>query len=133
LRDLPKKRLIYPGKTASKKKKKKTKVVSQLEYIPGDEKPGEELGNKEQEEKEENEAQEDMEGEKVIRKSTRTSVVVRQAERDALRAAIQATTKVSQNSSPLAIYIHGYTLISFLSLAMLNSFLCLFSQYKGKK
>jgi vacuolar protein sorting-associated protein 72 len=54
------------------------------------------LGNKEQEEKEENEAQEDMEGEKVIRKSTRTSVVVRQAERDALRAAIQATTKPIQ-------------------------------------
>lgn len=67
------------------------------------------MGNKD--EKEENEAQEDMEGEKVIRKSTRTSVVVRQAERDALRAAIQATTKVSHNSSSLAIYVNGYTFI----------------------
>ncbi|XP_010516899.1 PREDICTED: SWR1 complex subunit 2 isoform X1 [Camelina sativa] len=95
-RDLPKKRLIYPGKPASKKKKKKTKVISKLEDTPGDEKPGEEVGNKEQDEKDENEAQEDMEGEKVIRKSTRTSVVVRQAERDALRAAIQATTKPIQ-------------------------------------
>lgn len=107
-RDLPKKRLIYPGKIASKKKKKKTKVVSKLQDIPGDEKPGEELGSKEQDEKEENEAQEDMEGEKVIRKSTRTSVVVRQAERDALRAAIQATTKVFSEFIPI-----GYALISF--------------------
>lgn len=58
------------------------------------------MGNKEQEEKDQHEAQEDIEGEKVIRKSTRTSVVVRQAERDALRAAIQATTKVSSELNP---------------------------------
>ncbi|KAF8101803.1 hypothetical protein N665_0201s0119 [Sinapis alba] len=89
-RDVPKKRLIYPGKTAPKKNKKK-KLVSKLEDSPEDEKPGEELGDKEEDD--EKEPQEDMEGEKVIRKSTRTSVIVRQAERDALRAAIQATTK----------------------------------------
>ncbi|KFK36548.1 hypothetical protein AALP_AA4G138100 [Arabis alpina] len=88
LRD-PKKRLVYPGMTASKKKKKKK--VSKIEDIREDEKPGEESRNKEEDENEE--AQEDMEGEKVIRKSTRTSVIVRQAERDALRAHIQATTK----------------------------------------
>uniref|UniRef100_A0A1J3H5W9 SWR1 complex subunit 2 n=1 Tax=Noccaea caerulescens TaxID=107243 RepID=A0A1J3H5W9_NOCCA len=89
LRDLPKKRLIYPGKSAPKKKKKKKLVA------PEDEKPvEEELGDKEQDDKGQNE--EDMEGEKVIRKSTRTSVIVRQAERDALRAAIQATTKPIQ-------------------------------------
>uniref|UniRef100_A0A1J3ILG3 SWR1 complex subunit 2 n=1 Tax=Noccaea caerulescens TaxID=107243 RepID=A0A1J3ILG3_NOCCA len=94
LRDLPKKRLIYPGKSAPKKKKKK-KLVSKLEDAPEDEKPvEEELGDKEQDDKGQNE--EDMEGEKVIRKSTRTSVIVRQAERDALRAAIQATTKPIQ-------------------------------------
>ncbi|CAH2059015.1 unnamed protein product [Thlaspi arvense] len=95
-RDLPKKRLIYPGKTNTKKKKKK-KLVSNIEDTRGDEKPGEALGDKEQDEKEENEALgEEMESEKVIRKSTRTSVIVRQAERDALRAAIQATTKPIQ-------------------------------------
>lgn len=87
-RDVPKKRLIYPGKTAPKKNKKK-KLVSKLEDTPEDE----ETGDKEEDEKEPNETQEDMESEKVIRKSTRTSVIVRQAERDALRAAIQATTK----------------------------------------
>lgn len=89
-RDVPKKRLIYPGKTAPKKNKKK-KIVSKLEDAHEDE----EMGDKEEEEdeKEPNETQEDMESEKVIRKSTRTSVIVRQAERDALRAAIQATTK----------------------------------------
>ncbi|MCO5586750.1 hypothetical protein L7F22_040692 [Adiantum nelumboides] len=34
----------------------------------------------------------DLEGEKTVRKSTRTAVVIRQAEREALRAAMQATT-----------------------------------------
>lgn len=103
-RDVPKKRLIYPGKTAPKKNKKK-KLVSKLEDAHEDE----EMGDKEEEdEKEPNETQEDMESEKVIRKSTRTSVIVRQAERDALRAAIQATTKVFF-SCALAISTNGYT------------------------
>ncbi|VVB15407.1 unnamed protein product [Arabis nemorensis] len=61
LRDLPKKWLIYPGKTAPKKKKKN--VVSKIEDIPEDEKPSEESENKEQDE---NESQEDMEGEKAM-------------------------------------------------------------------
>ncbi|CAN8316718.1 unnamed protein product [Cochlearia groenlandica] len=91
---VPKKRLIYTGKSAPKKnKKKKMKVVSKLVDTPEDENPGEEVEDKEQDEKEQNEAQED---EKVIRKSTRTSVIVRQAERDAMRAAIQATIKPIQ-------------------------------------
>ena len=39
---------------------------------------------------------EDLESEKIVRKSTRTAVVVRQAEREALRAAMHvATIKVS--------------------------------------
>lgn len=37
----------------------------------------------------------DTEVERTVRKSTRTSVIVRQAERDAIRAALQATMKVS--------------------------------------
>lgn len=36
----------------------------------------------------------DAEAEKIIRKSTRTAVIIRQAERDAIRAALQATMKV---------------------------------------
>ena len=40
-------------------------------------------------------APDDVEGERIVRKSTRTSVIVRQAERDAIRAALQATMKVS--------------------------------------
>lgn len=36
----------------------------------------------------------DAEAEKVVRKSTRTSVIIRQAERDAIREALQATMKV---------------------------------------
>ncbi|XP_010528341.1 PREDICTED: SWR1 complex subunit 2 isoform X2 [Tarenaya hassleriana] len=94
-RERPKKRLFFPGKTLPKKKKKK-KAVSKLENTPEDEKAAEESENKEQDVKEQNEAREDVEGERVIRKSTRTSVIVRQAERDALRAAIQATTKPIQ-------------------------------------
>lgn len=36
----------------------------------------------------------DTEAERTLRKSTRTAVVVKQAEREAIRAAMQATTKV---------------------------------------
>lgn len=39
-------------------------------------------------------APDDIEEERIVRKSTRTSVIVRQAERDAIRAALQATMKV---------------------------------------
>lgn len=37
---------------------------------------------------------EDVEKERIIRKSTRTAVIVRQAEREAIHAALQATIKV---------------------------------------
>lgn len=43
---------------------------------------------------EHNDVPNDAEAEKIIRKSTRTSVIIRQAERDAIRAALQATMKV---------------------------------------
>lgn len=42
-------------------------------------------------------AADDTEGERTVRKSTRTSVIVRQAERDAIHAALQATMKVFRN------------------------------------
>ncbi|XP_017406448.1 SWR1 complex subunit 2 [Vigna angularis] len=77
-----KKRLIFPGKTLAVKKKKK-KTLSKLEGSP---KEDEHSGKAAEE-------QQDETGERMIRKSTRTSVIVRQAERDAIRAALQATIK----------------------------------------
>jgi vacuolar protein sorting-associated protein 72 len=73
------KRLVYPGKPVSKKKK----VVSKL-----DEKVQEQLQHNDGDNDDEVEVEE-----KIVRKSTRTSVVVRQAERDAIRVALQANIK----------------------------------------
>ncbi|CAN0898065.1 SWR1 complex subunit 2 [Linum grandiflorum] len=88
----PKKRLIFPGKTLPKKKKKK-KELSKLdnETSPRDEKPEEQTTTTTT--PEHHDVPEEVEGERVVRKSTRTSVIVRQAERDAIRAALQATMK----------------------------------------
>lgn len=83
-----KKRLIFPGKTLAKKKKKK-KTISKLESSPKENEDEEHSGK----------VVEDEGGERMIRKSTRTSVIVRQAERDAIRAALQATIKVYSFSS----------------------------------
>lgn len=88
-REQPKKRLIYPGKTSSKTKIKK-KTPSKVEKAPQDEKSPEQSTPSEQHH---HDAPDDVEAEKVIRKSTRTSVIVKQAERDAIRAALQATIK----------------------------------------
>lgn len=84
-----KKKLIYPGKAPPKKKQKKTKVLSKSESAPKDEKTPEESTRSEH-----HDVPDDAEAEKVVRKSTRTSVIIRQAERDAIRAALQATMKV---------------------------------------
>lgn len=82
-----KKRLIFPGKPLTKKKKKK-KILSKLDS------PDKDVKSNEQSILPENhDVPNDMEGERIIRKSTRTAVVVRQAERDAIRAALQATMK----------------------------------------
>lgn len=81
-----KKRLIYPGKPSIKKKKKK-KVLSKL----GDSEDGK--NSQESNVPEHNVVPDDIEEERIVRKSTRTSVIVRQAERDAIRAALQATMK----------------------------------------
>ncbi|XP_020686271.1 SWR1 complex subunit 2 isoform X2 [Dendrobium catenatum] len=84
-----KKRLIFPGKQVAKKKNKK-KVLSKLEYSS-------KIGNFQESHKpthaESQDATDELEGERTVRKSTRTSVIVRQAERDAIRAALQATMK----------------------------------------
>lgn len=84
----PKKRLIFPGKTSSKKKKKK-EVLPKVETIPQEDKTPEQSTPSEQH----HDAPDDVEVEKVIRKSTRTAVIVKQAERDAIRAALQATIR----------------------------------------
>lgn len=85
-RKRPKKRLAFPGKQLPKKKKKK--VVSEP-----DSSNEEETHVDQSTPQEEHEVPDDAEVEKTTRKSTRTSVIVRQAERDAIRAALQATMK----------------------------------------
>lgn len=85
-----KKRLIFPGKTLAKKKSKK-KVLSKLERDP---KVDESSEPKKSSLSEHQDPPEDLECERIVRKSTRTSVIVRQAERDAIRAALQASVKV---------------------------------------
>ncbi|KAL8129512.1 hypothetical protein V2J09_018667 [Rumex salicifolius] len=82
----PKKRLVYPGKHSLKKKKKKN--LSKIEKDIEAEKPSELPTPSEP-----THTPDDVEEERIVRKSTRTSVVVRQAERDAIRAALQATMK----------------------------------------
>lgn len=82
--------MIFPGKQVAKKKNKK-RVLSKLDKSFKDEKSPE--SNKPAHARSQD-ATDELEGERTVRKSTRTSVVVRQAERDAIRAALQATMKV---------------------------------------
>ncbi|KAK4749672.1 hypothetical protein SAY87_027121 [Trapa incisa] len=85
-REQTKKRPIYPGQFT--KKKKKQKVLSKLqEASKGEKTPDQSVPSVQQD------MPEDVEVERPVRKSTRTSVIVRQAERDAIRAAMQATAK----------------------------------------
>uniref|UniRef100_A0A7C9CL41 Vps72/YL1 C-terminal domain-containing protein n=1 Tax=Opuntia streptacantha TaxID=393608 RepID=A0A7C9CL41_OPUST len=98
----PKKRLIFPGKQIPKKKKKK-KDISKLEESLNDDNRRELSKSDDSSEEEKNseqpatpdqgEVRDEAEGERTVRKSTRTAVIVRQAERDAIRAALQATMK----------------------------------------
>lgn len=87
----PKKRLIFPGKTLAKKKKKKKKVLSKLEEDSKDE--AEKVKNQFSVEQQHDAPEDGGEGERIVRKSTRTAVINRQAERDAIRAALQATMR----------------------------------------
>ncbi|KAH9623390.1 hypothetical protein KSS87_021931 [Heliosperma pusillum] len=96
----PKKRLIYTGKPAPKKKRKDLSKleeslrdemmidVSKSDDAGDDEKLSEQVTTPDHAED-----TDEVEGEKTVRKSTRTAVIVRQAEREAIRAALQATTK----------------------------------------
>lgn len=72
-------------------KRKKKKVLSKLGKDSLDEKAPEKSTLSEHHDA----PDDDIEVERIVRKSTRTSVIVRQAERDAIRAALQATMKVS--------------------------------------
>ena len=104
-----KKRLIFPGKTLAKKKKKK-KVLSKLERSSkdddGDDKPGQHPVA------EEHHDGPDDAGERMIRKSTRTAVIVRQAERDAIRA-LQASMKVGTAHVCLLINVSPVSRFSY--------------------
>lgn len=84
-----KKRLVYPGKATLAKKKKKKKILSNLDDPPkiDDNDDGDDDKNNK------NNNQDDDAKEVMIRKSTRTSVIVRQAEREAIREALKATYK----------------------------------------
>ncbi|KAL6503674.1 hypothetical protein OROGR_025597 [Orobanche gracilis] len=82
-----KKKLVFPGKQPTKKTKK-TKVISKSESALKDEKLLEHSSP------EHHDVSNDVEAEKMVRKSTRTSVIIRQAERDAIRAALKATMKI---------------------------------------
>ncbi|KAJ8449209.1 hypothetical protein Cgig2_021673 [Carnegiea gigantea] len=96
----PKKRLIFPGKQIPKKKKKD---ISKLEeslnddnkrdLSKSDDSSDEEKNSEQPATPDQGEVRDEVEGERTVRKSTRTAVIVRQAERDAIRAALQATMK----------------------------------------
>ncbi|PON83739.1 Vps72/YL1 family [Trema orientale] len=88
----PKKRLIFPGKTLAKRKPKKKKVLSNLEEDHDDESDTEKT-NEQPPEQHQDAPDDGAEGERIVRKSTRTAVINRQAERDAIRAALQATMR----------------------------------------
>ncbi|ERM98928.1 hypothetical protein AMTR_s00114p00113990 [Amborella trichopoda] len=85
-RERVKKKLIFPGKKAVKKKSKK-KVLAAIPKAENSSETPEPMQLEHQD------IPDDLEGERAVRKSTRTSVIVRQAERDAIKAALQATMR----------------------------------------
>jgi hypothetical protein len=85
-----KKRLMFPGKTLRKTNTKKKKVTPKLEDDTKTEMAIDKPSASTQPD-----APDECGTEKTIRKSTRTSVIVRQAEREAIRAEKEATAKVS--------------------------------------
>ncbi|CAN6444954.1 unnamed protein product [Victoria cruziana] len=82
-----KKRLIFPGKSGNKKKNKK--VLTTVNRISKDVHSPDRSPSVQPEQQD----VPDDGTERVVRKSTRTLVIVRQAEREAIRAALQATMK----------------------------------------
>jgi vacuolar protein sorting-associated protein 72 len=90
-----------------KAKKKKAKKVVKLEDEGAiDETPDNNATTSKQ-----SDVPDDWESEKAIRKSTRTSVVVRQAEREAIRAEKQATARVCIRSSMSCVALHCRNLL----------------------
>ncbi|XP_074282603.1 SWR1 complex subunit 2 [Silene latifolia] len=96
----PKKRLIYSGKPAPKKRKKDLSKLEEslrdemmMDVSKSDEGGDDEKLSEQVTTPDHAEDTDEVEGEKTVRKSTRTAVIVRQAEREAIRAALQATTK----------------------------------------
>ncbi|GJN12681.1 hypothetical protein PR202_ga30981 [Eleusine coracana subsp. coracana] len=83
-----KKRLVFPGKTLRKTNTKKKKVTPKQEDDTKTENATDKPSPSTQAD-----APDEFETEKIIRKSTRTSVIVRQAEREAIRAEKEATAK----------------------------------------
>ncbi|KAL6658687.1 hypothetical protein ACP70R_002727 [Stipagrostis hirtigluma subsp. patula] len=83
-----KKRLMFPGKTLRKTKGNKKKAIPKVE----DDAEADKSPDKPSTSKREH-VPDELETEKTIRKSTRTSVMVRQAEREAIRAEKEATAK----------------------------------------
>jgi len=75
---------MFPGKTLRKTNVKKKKVTTKLEDDAKADKPSPST---------QADVPDELETEKTIRKSTRTSVIVRQAEREAIRAEKEATVK----------------------------------------
>ncbi|KAH9295501.1 hypothetical protein KI387_039089, partial [Taxus chinensis] len=85
-----KKKKFLLGRTVVKKKSKK-KGLASLESVPGTAEYS--AHESKASDSKHTETVIDLEGEKTVRKSTRTAVVVRQAERDAIRAALQSSIK----------------------------------------
>ncbi|KAJ4807820.1 Vacuolar protein sorting protein 72 [Rhynchospora pubera] len=97
-----KKRLIFPGKqmrkiqankSKSKSKSKVTKKKDLSELEKEEETSKADKSSNEVAKGGKPDSTEEQEAEKTIRKSTRTSVIVRQAEREAIRAELQAAMK----------------------------------------
>lgn len=83
-----KKRLMFPGKTLRKTNVKKKKATPKPEDGTKADKSADKPSSSTQAD-----IPDELEAEKAIRKSTRTSVIVRQAEREAIRAEKEATAK----------------------------------------
>jgi vacuolar protein sorting-associated protein 72 len=82
---------MFPGKTLRKANVKKKKVTPKLEDDETADKSADKASPSTPAD-----VPDELETEKIIRKSTRTSVIVRQAEREAIRAEKEATAKVLQ-------------------------------------
>lgn len=118
-------RLGFPGKEIPKKKQKK--VVSETDTSNGEDTNPEQSKSTPQDDHDE---PDDHEVEKTTRKSTRTAVVVRQAERaerDATRAALQATMKVDHD------FYSGPVFFAFLRDSVILTVIFVFLAHKKEK